>query len=103
MYVSIRTNLDLDGRDQFPNDFPEVPKIGHYIESVYKYPSGTVLRLRVASVTWKTKKETSFGDEVLVTYPEVELGVPRHFKSLNDFFEWYGGPRMTGRGKHAFI
>lgn len=93
-----RTNLDLIN-EEWPNQMPAVPEIGHLIRSKTRWSTGFQLRLEVCSVTWIYSENvwpgnihTPKGDWV----PEIELGIPKYKKmSVSDFFKWY--TRLTKR------
>lgn len=131
MKIYCRTNLDLCPAEKWPEELPEVPRVGDLIESGYvwlyyhttttcqslrlAYQRGEIsanyqegphkgrLELAVVRVTWVHQLEGLPFDSSLHRWiPQVELHLPpNRYANLRDFYEWYG--MITGRGVHAFI
>ena len=97
MQITCRTNLDLCSCEIWPTvvQSQSIPRVGDYIESGYAWPGGVHLELKVCSVRWKVDMPSK------QWFPEIELHLPSHFRTISDFYEWYG--RVCGRGKSAFI
>lgn len=83
IHVKCRTNLDLAGKEIWPEILPCRPMVGDLIQSYYSH-RGTHLELQVVRVkfvpcdmvTWKY-------------FLEVELHLPPHrFASIEDFQKW---------------
>lgn len=109
MKVICRTNLDLRN-EEWPDELPEVPRVGDYITSATK--RGTFqLELKVVRVTWK--KVDSWSKPNGEWLPIVELHMTdwqRHLTSSTEgvgqgsitaFYEWYAPAVGTTVG--AFI
>lgn len=97
-----RTNLDLDNREKWPEQMPEIPRVGDIIQSNHRHTyngSSVALELVVVRVKWVPK---TIGPNVIEYRPEVELHlIPSRYSTITDFYAWYG--RITGRGTSAFI
>lgn len=92
--VHCRTNLDVP-MERWPTELPELPSVGHLIESQTKHGAHFRLALRVVQVKW------TYAESTRTWSPEVELHVPRENWSIKDFFEWYAP--LVGKSVSAFI
>lgn len=121
MRIVCRTNLDLEKcAEKWPEDLPEVPRVGDYIESSRIWchwpdeesrskggipPCKSVLELQVCGVRWRCHQPIDNGGSwpgVPTWYAEVELHLPQHrFENIRHFYQWYG--KITGKGMHAYI
>jgi hypothetical protein len=117
MKVTFRTNLDLSRAEKWPEELPEVPRVGDLVESdhLHKYyrtpanhkslrdrcvagaisaaytegPFEYRLELAVVRVTWRTDKSAWEGWPSKWS-PEVELHLPTsRWATLRDFYEFY--------------
>ena len=67
--VFCKTNLDLFN-EKWPEELPEVPRIGDQIESGTRWSNGFTLRLEVVNVTWVARKD-SYDNPYWI--PEIKL------------------------------
>lgn len=114
--VVFKTNLDLIHADKYgwPEELPEVPRVGDLIRSWYSHSSreyynreanetrrtfdGYQLELEVCRVILVTENKAQWNRGILDHY-EVELHLPKgRWESLRAFFTHY--ERVTG---HKFI
>ena len=92
--VYCHTNLDDVGREDWPTELPEVPRVGDEIESGTLHKSSNIVaqgirvRLKVTSITWECIDNGAYGTRH-VWRPCVELHLPSNFKSVNHFQCWY--------------
>lgn len=99
--IFCHTNLDLDG-EIWPEDLPEVPRRGDWIESGTRWKDNFRLQLEVTSVTWRCVEEASQYGTKRTWKPCVELHVPKiHNWSIRQFYEWYAP--LVGRSVSAFL
>jgi hypothetical protein len=108
MKIRCHTNLDLERCEAWPTDLPEIPRVGDYIESSFRWKEEQLdcrLQLAVCAVTWEfceNQWDAAFSKSCTSWEPRVELHLPPHrFENLTGFYEWYG--RVTGKGKSAYI
>lgn len=103
--VYCRTNLDLRG-EQWPEELPEVPRVGDRVQSRTKHGQFQ-LELEVCAVTWR------YGEFQKRWYAEVELHMSSFHRGLRSkdpevaqgsikaFYEWYAP--AIGSHVSAFI
>ena len=90
------TNLDIEGKEEWPNKLPIVPRVGDHIRSLHVWkhtisPEHRYLELKVVKVLWISTKDGSGLSEV-----KVELGAPDDGSSIRQFrrkYEWITGIR----------
>lgn len=100
--IVCHTNLDLCQCEVWPTELSEVPRVGDYIESAHRWQREQYdlhLELVVCAVRWKTRKGVV--PTASQRMPHIEMTVPSRYKTMREFYEWYG--RVCGRGVHAFI
>lgn len=103
--VYCHTNLDLERCEEWPKYLPALPRVGDYIESSHEWSKGCRLSLKVCAVRWEFRKRGSWDHEGQPQpecwAPRIELSIPPLYKTITEFYEWYG--RITGKGKGAYI
>lgn len=106
MRMIFKTNLDLCN-EQWPVDFPVIPRVGELVQSKTKHDSGFRLSLQVVRV------EYEFNDIAFGWIPVVELHLSNFHKGLGShregvpigsitaFYEWYAP--LVGKPVSDFI
>lgn len=82
MKIRFRCNLDdVMKSETFPDDLPEVPRIGDLITSSTKHGQVQV-QLRVVGITWEQQSDKKWA-------PIVELGLKNYFLHVAHWEIWY--------------
>ena len=92
--VVIKSNLDLDPREEWPLALGAVTSVWDYIVSgtVWETPVGKrQLSLKVVRITWKKHPVNN------MWYPHIELNIGPQWENMSHFVNWYKDIRYPGR------
>jgi len=94
MKIRCLTNLDLDYNEIWPEELDILPPVGSCIASGNEGVNGSLLRLKVCSITIRRIPDNA---SAILTgdfkkgewYAEIELHLPTNFVNISEFELWY--------------